>query len=193
MSQRWFIAIPLDQAHKDAFEVFRKHNASAFRDVPQLKKVRWIAPEKLHITGLFLGDVGDDQQQAVQDAVQKVAQQTQPFHLRFQTYIFAPPNRKPRMIWARFHNNDDFTHFHFSLREQIGHHLPLEEAPKEPIPHVTLARFKPFRNNNQVDLRQTETPDMALPVAHCEIWASERHEDGAHYRTVSTFQLGLDK
>jgi len=193
MSERWFIAIPLDESNKDAFARFRKHHTSAFRDVPQLKKVRWIAPEKLHITGLFLGDVEDEKQQAVQEAVQKVAQQTQPFHLHLHTCIFAPESRKPRMIWARFHNNHDFIRFHFSLREQIGHHLTLEEAPKEPIPHVTLARFKPFRNNNQVDLRQTEMPQLALTVEHCEIWSSERHEDGAYYRTVRSFQLGSDK
>lgn len=190
MAQRWFVAIPLNEVHKDAFEEFRKHHASAFRDIPQLKKVRWIASEKLHITGLFLGDVAEEQQEAVQQAIQRVADQTDPFHLQFDTYMLAPGNRKPRMIWARYQNSNTFTQFHFSLREQIGQHLSLEEGAKEPVPHVTLARFKPFRTNNQVDLRQTEKPEAALPVEHCELWSSERHQEGASYRKVNSFQLG---
>src|SRR5215208_4100908 len=62
--------------------------------------VRWVAPDSMHVTLLFLGEVDDRELHAVCRAVQDVAATEPRFALRVAGVGAFPNARRPKTVWA---------------------------------------------------------------------------------------------
>src|ERR1043165_7140384 len=63
-------------------------------------RVKWVEPENMHVTLLFLGDIDDRELVAVCRAVKEVAAGEPPFTLNV-SGLGAFPNRgRPKVLWA---------------------------------------------------------------------------------------------
>src|SRR5580658_5626768 len=79
-----------------------RNNAIALQD--SLSKtgasVKWVSPESLHITLLFLGEVDDRSLHSVCKAVKEVAASEPPFPLRACGVGAFPTTRRPKIAWV---------------------------------------------------------------------------------------------
>ena len=91
---RFFVALNLPKKERD-----RIHRAVRVLRDSELP-VRWIEPDKYHITLKFLGDVSEDRIEAVEQAIGRVAQATGVLELGVSGFGAFPTIRRPQVIWV---------------------------------------------------------------------------------------------
>ena len=104
-----------------------------------LPGARWVAPEHMHLTIRFIGEVDSQVFQTVREVLTEV--RCKPFPLRLEGVGFFPPRGKPRVVWAGITPSDHL----YQLRNRIESILVrtgLEPEGRKYSPHITLARLK---------------------------------------------------
>ncbi|MFL5340787.1 MAG: RNA 2',3'-cyclic phosphodiesterase [Gemmataceae bacterium] len=134
---RTFIAVPLDDA------VRRRAVALQGQLGQGGASVKWVEPENLHVTLLFLGEVDARATLDVCRAVQAVTSAVPPFPLEFSVLGGFPNLRRPRTLWIGIGEG---------MAELVSLHDALENALLELgcyrredrafTPHLTLGRTK---------------------------------------------------
>src|SRR5713226_1496242 len=89
---RVFIAVDLP-------DELRKELATLQRELePLTDTARWVAPESIHITLKFLGEVPEKRVEDIDGALTGLT--WKPFTVTVRTVGFFPGNRSPRVFWA---------------------------------------------------------------------------------------------
>lgn len=105
--------------------------------------VKWAAPEGMHVTLLFLGEVDDRELVDVCRAVKDVAKREPPFPLRVAGVGAFPTPRRPKVVWAGITDGADQLHRLYTVLEEkllaLGCYRKEERAY---TPHLTLGRVK---------------------------------------------------
>jgi 2'-5' RNA ligase len=91
---RLFVALNLPKKEKD--RIFRAARVLRDFELP----VRWLEPDKFHITLKFLGDVTEERIEAVEEAVGRVAHATGALELEIGGFGAFPTIRRPQVIWV---------------------------------------------------------------------------------------------
>src|SRR5947209_15246288 len=91
---RTFIALPLDDVQRRRVVALQQDLADAGGDV------KWVEPENLHVTLLFLGEVDALEVVEVCRAVRGVAGATAPFSFGAAGVGAFPNLRRPRTVWV---------------------------------------------------------------------------------------------
>jgi 2'-5' RNA ligase len=153
----------------------------------QVPRVVWTRDHNLHLTVFFMGHVPRSKVDEMISHIAPVAAAQHKFSLGFDSICFAP-TEKPRMIWARWKRSEDFTQFAHSVytaARQVVPDLHLEH--KDPIPHITLARFSSTVNREPVSFPETGLD--RFPVSACQLYESVPAESGVKYECVHKFSL----
>ena len=134
---RTFIAVALDQFTYDRLIGLQERLATS--GVP----VRWVEPENLHITLLFLGEVDARETPAICRAVDQVGRQARPFELTLAGAGAFPTPRRPRTLIVHVtEGGPELIALHDALEGpllQLGCYRR-EERPYKP--HLTLGRVQ---------------------------------------------------
>ena len=134
---RLFIAIDLpNQVRKELANVERALK-------PLTDSVRWVAPESIHITLKFLGEVPEKQLDDVTTALTGLS--WKPFTISVRGVGFFPGNRSPRVFWAGMEAPTMQ-----GLAEQLDtrmERLGFDKEKRAFRPHITLARAR----DNRID------------------------------------------
>jgi len=93
---RCFIAIELPPEVKA--ELTRLQNK--FRSSPGGNSPRWVAPEGIHLTLKFLGNVPTDKIPAITQVIEEAARETPELRLEIGECGCFPNNRRPQVIWV---------------------------------------------------------------------------------------------
>lgn len=103
--------------------------------------VAWVAPENLHLTLKFLGELPDSQLSDALEAVRRVAGRTGSFGLEVEG-VSAFPERRPRVIAARASDSPPtLSRLAGALEDALSPlGVPREERPFKA--HVTLGRIR---------------------------------------------------
>jgi RNA 2',3'-cyclic 3'-phosphodiesterase len=125
---RLFVAIDLPSA-------IRERLASLCCGLPG---ARWVAPEQMHLTLRFIGEVDSSVFQFVRDALTEV--RSEPFSLRLEGIGFFPPRGKPRVTWVGIQKSDQLVLLRKRI-ESVLVHSGLEPEGRKFSPHITLARL----------------------------------------------------
>ncbi len=104
--------------------------------------VRWVAPQGVHLTLKFLGDVPVRQHDAIQDALARAARAHAPFELSVGGLGCFPNTRRPRVAWVGVQQDTEALH---KLHDAVEAHIaslgyPTETRPFHP--HLTLGRVR---------------------------------------------------
>src|SRR5690348_2656265 len=138
---RLFTALDLDDATRArAADAAARARVALERQASDLT-ARWVAPDSLHITLWFLGEVADDRAAAITQALSSPFEE-QPFDVAIGGLGFFPPSRSPRVFWLGVHDGADRV---APLYREVGHRLaPLGFEPESRgfTAHVTIARVK---------------------------------------------------
>lgn len=133
---RTFIAIKLDGSlHNTLNEVIEKFAASK-------ASVKWVAPENVHITLKFLGNVEEDRLPDIFSACEKAAEGFSPIDLEVRAVGCFPTLARPRVVWLGLEKGTEAVK---ELQRSIEHELEVIGFPKEDREfraHLTIGRVK---------------------------------------------------
>jgi 2'-5' RNA ligase len=135
---RSFIAIELsDEARSVLADLQNRLKA-----VVPPKTVRWTAPQNIHLTLHFLGEVEVNEVEQVSQAVKTAASNCRPFSLTLTGLGCFPNTRRPRIVWVGVR---DKTETLVALHQNLGEGLNVinfkpEDRPYSP--HLTIGRVK---------------------------------------------------
>lgn len=104
--------------------------------------VRWVKPEGIHLTIIFLGDISESDLSPMGEAVARVGSSFGPFPLVLKGMGCFPNSRNPRVIWLGVESDLERMS---RLKDDLHRILaPFGIRPENrPFqPHLTLGRFK---------------------------------------------------
>lgn len=158
-------------------------------------EVRWVRPESVHLTLVFLGERPPAHVEAIAACVAPVVAAHAPFGLHIAGMGCFPSAARPRVLWAGLGGE---TAALAALRRDVQDALVragLAEADTRFDPHLTLGRVRdevgpaPRAALGRAWLA-LPLPDLpAIPVRDVRLMRSELGRDGARYTVVRTFQL----
>ncbi|HEV3255574.1 MAG TPA: RNA 2',3'-cyclic phosphodiesterase [Gemmataceae bacterium] len=156
-------------------------------------EVKWVEPENLHVTLLFLGEVDDRE---VPRVCQIVAAETQK-HVAFAMSVEAagcfPNPRRPRVLWVGIgEGTQPLCALHDALEIPLQD-LGYRREERRYTPHVTLGRVKSDRPTDQLAValaRQAGWKGGEITVRELLVMSSELTPKGPMYTVLSRPKLG---
>jgi RNA 2',3'-cyclic 3'-phosphodiesterase len=175
---RLFIAAPVP----DELKHYLSGQAASF----QHEAIRMVPESNLHLTLFFIGNVPVERLSAIREVTAHMAAQFGPFDLQLEAVEPGPKPRSPRLIWARFSPNYTFANLSRGLAQALSAQPP---AQRDPIPHITLARFRKDKPAPH-GLEPLSPPEsIVLPVREIAVWHSELASPHPRYSILHRYPL----
>src|SRR5579863_9675431 len=174
---RAFIAINLPNDVKKRLMAFEKK----WTDVP----AKWTAPENLHITVLFLGDLTDEELAMACAAVKEIAIRHEVFNMVLEKIAYGPEGKiPPRYIWAGGQKVDEAVALKKDLEDALYERIKFKQDKIVFTPHITLARIKewewrPIGPEERTEIH--EVIELTFTVDSIEVMESELTRLGPRY------------
>lgn len=196
---RIFLAIEIPENVKDRLVEVQKELAS------RLLGVRWEKREKLHITLVFLGEVGEEGKNgvetqliaSVQKAVKAGLEGVRGFKLILGDLGVFPSLRRPRVIWVGVKEKSKTKNQRSKIEDLVeGLEKSLGRAgfefDKKPFhPHITIGRVK-HGSGGAISLRERDWlgGGLEFEVREVVIRKSELQPTGSVYTALLRIPLG---
>jgi 2'-5' RNA ligase len=185
---RAFIALEIEPEVRDNLEKL----VDRFR--AKVDHVKWVEPDKMHMTLKFLGDVPSAEIHRIADDLAAVTRETAPFSLAWRGCGAFPNVRAPRTLWI---GTDAGSETVISLAERIEEAMAERGFPEERRrfkPHLTIGRARRgnrptavvsdlLEKNAQLELGTSRVGEIVL-------FSSELTRSGPIYAKLATMSLG---
>ncbi len=149
----------------------------------------WVAPENYHLTVRFLGEVAEEKLPQLLEVGKKAAQEAKPFVLDLEVLGGFPQAKAARVFWVGPKaESPEFRKLCQRVEEAVQA-LGFPPEKKEPLPHVTLARFKTPKDLRPILPREA----LAIPEVRVErltLMRSELRPEGAKYTPLASWGFG---
>jgi len=181
--KRLFIASFLSDDEKTCIDALRQSNKNLIAS--HKPNVRFVTPEKWHLTWMFLGDCKKKLELEILKIIEETAQSCASQQMVYDRFAIWPSDQKPRVGVLE----SSMPPFEFiSSVEQMQKRLaPLLENPGEQHakfkPHITIARFK-----NKC-FTQNEFDTNKLPLIHSINEVALVMSDMKTYEVIEKFSL----
>ncbi|MDP6931423.1 MAG: RNA 2',3'-cyclic phosphodiesterase [Myxococcota bacterium] len=171
--QRCFVALPLPdpvlQACLDA-----QHAVRAL----SIPGTRYTAPQNLHLTLKFLGEIPAGTVAEVRRRLGEVRAPVVGVRVEG-AGCFAP-----RILWLKLEGAD-------ALQQEVDHALEgLFEPERRFMGHVTIARTRRLSRPHERAVRSLEIPQVSAPVSQFSLQRSHLGPEGPRYELLQVFALG---
>ena len=176
---RLFVGIPIQE------EIIKKIHQLRFI-CKDKEGIRWVPDDNLHITTCFLGNIKNDKINNIVSLLEQFLSEKNEFKLFFDRLQLSP-KRKPYMIWVRFKQNENFSDLSLSMIKIFNQEI---NKIKNPIPHITLARFTKKTNINEINLPDN-LPDFEMNVRRVVLYKSVLKPCGSLYYPIIEVRLKL--
>src|SRR6266850_2474777 len=134
---RTFIAVALNDAIRRRAVALQQQFAQAG------SKVKWVEPENLYVTMLFLGEVDAREVLDVCKAVRAVTSETAPFAVSVAGVGGFPNLRRPRTLWIGVdEGSEDLIRLHHDVEKELLALGGYRREDREYTPHITLGRVR---------------------------------------------------
>jgi 2'-5' RNA ligase len=155
--------------------------------------VRWVNPEKIHLTIKFFGSVEESRIDSIFKSIEEPIRDTSPFSIKVRGIGAFPNLRNPRVIWMGLADGREVL---ISLQKQIE--AQLEKIGFEPEdrpfhPHLTLGRMKSSRRKEELAgkmERHKEEEFGDLKVERVVLFKSDLRPSGPIYTPLGDVKLG---
>lgn len=136
---RTFIAVDIGKVIRDRSVALQENLARTDPDV------KWVEPQNLHVTLLFLGEVDDRDVPCVCKIVADCAQKLPAFSMTVATVGCFPNPRRPRIIWIGIgEGTQPLCQIHDALEIPLLE-LGFRREDRRYTPHITLGRVRTDR------------------------------------------------
>jgi 2'-5' RNA ligase len=143
---RLFIAMDFSSQIILEVTIFQNKLRSDLSNIP----IRWVAPETMHLTLQFLGDVPQSQIPAIQEAISTSAAGFSVIPLHIGSIGSFPSYKNPQVLWLGISANQTLKKIATQLQAALQ---PLGFKPeKDFLPHLTLGRLNKMATREQQNL-----------------------------------------
>ena len=190
---RLFVAIDLPDAVKAQLSEVQSRLRGAAGQAG--RAARWVAPEGMHLTLAFLGNVDAKRIDAIDAALSRPVGAAVPFTLRTARLGAFPNLHRPHYLWVGLAG--DLPRLD-ALQDQVASALEGVGFPRERrrfTPHITLARIPESARPDEIDtfarlLQRSPAPEAAeIPVHEVVLFRSELRPTGSEYRRLHSWSL----
>ncbi len=177
-SIRTFIAIELNEGVRAELAILQATLKKSDADV------KWVAPQVIHLTLKFLGNIDDKVVKEVQNILSDIVKNFKPFSLSFKEMGAFPKLDYPRVIWVEVDEGKDIIS---QLAKELEDKLEAINIPKEDRefhPHITLGRVKTSKNKDKLRVIIETTkfePSSKIAVDHLTLFKSQLTPQGSVY------------
>ena len=127
---------------------------------------KFVKPEQLHLTLVFLGEVASPQSDRIIAAMQQPIDDVHPFHMAFGGLGVFPPRGAPRVLWLGVSEGELEV---IALQRTVARRLEalgIQPEDRPFHPHLTIGRWRQSRPSDrpslESDARQTSTAGMSV-------------------------------
>ena len=152
-----------------------------------LADAKWVAPENLHLTLRFIGNVSDDEYEPIALALQKVEAHAFSLSLRGLNHF---GNNKPRAVWVDVIDCPALIHLADKVEVALQR-MGLSPEQRKFTPHITLARFKkssPAKIGDYLSA-QGDFTHPPITIDHFTLYSSVLGHSGPTYRVEHQYPL----
>lgn len=141
---RAFIAIELPENVKDFLVRIQNQLRNSGEDV------KWVAPENIHLTLKFLGEIDEKKLDKIAFILEDIAKNINPFYVGIGSLGAFPKINIPRVIWVGIDKGDNqIKDIVRDLEEEIAKvGIPKEDRPYSC--HITIGRIKSDLNRERL-------------------------------------------
>ena len=191
---RAFIAIQLSA---DLKRQIRELQAEWKRQTPELVALSWVHPEGIHLTLRFLGDMADEQVEAITGVLRQAAAPVRAFRLDVRGLGGFPTPARARVLWLGLTGAAEAISALQHLQATIEHGvvgLGFAGEERAFTPHLTLARIRDRGAGGPVAKLVMKEQDRTVGELHAGSVAlikSELRPNGAVYTSLVEVPFGL--
>ena len=184
---RSFLAIELPKAILKKIEEIEAELRSTHADV------RWVSPEKIHITLKFFGNIEESGIDSILKSIEEPVQNTAPFSLKVRGVGAFPNLKNPRVIWMGLVDGGEVL---ASFQKQIDNQLKeigFQPEDRPFHPHLTLGRMKSSRGKEELVERMEEHKEEEfgdLQVERVVLFKSDLRPTGPIYTPLRELKFG---
>ena len=161
-------------------------------------KFRWVKPENIHLTLIFLGEVDPEMLEGISDAVANTARCYAPIHLATQGLGVFPGIKRPRIIWVGMSREVKIlrelkSSLDRTLLKINGLKFKPERRPFRA--HLTLGRAKGRIDGRKLAVamnRLIEVPSAPLIIDAIHVFKSDLRASGAVYTKLNSCILARE-
>jgi 2'-5' RNA ligase len=185
---RTFIGVDPGKAIRDRIVTLQENLARAGTEV------KWVEPENLHVTLLFLGEVDDRDLNPVCRAVADCTREQPPFLMTVETAGCFPTPRRPRVLWVGVgEGTQPLCTLHDALEPPLMELGCYRREGRQYTPHITLGRVKSDRPTEKLAAalaKQAGWKGGEITVRELLVMSSELTPKGPIYTVLSRAKLG---
>ncbi len=155
------------------------------------KGVKWVAPEKIHITLKFLGEVKEDRIPAVQEKLVPVCAERDIFSIAIKGAGAFPNFKYPNVLWIGIDESEELKRLYEDIEDVLSK-LGFEKENRKFSPHLTIGRVKDRRGIEPVIKELYTFKDMffgSMEVKEVLLMRSILKPAGAEYSKIAGFKL----
>ncbi len=158
--------------------------------------VRWVSPEKVHITLKFLGEIPAEEVETVCQVAARVAASSAPFELEAARAGVFPNLRRPRVVWVGVQGDLPTLH---ALQARLERELAQVGFPEEArpfSPHLTLGRVQDRASPAEARSLGHAVAELEVPplgrwwVEEIVVMRSDLRPEGPLYTPLRALRLG---
>ncbi len=147
-------------------------------------EVRLLAPEVLHLTVKFIGNVDEAQLSDLTAAFLKATGNLPPASLQVKQFMLFPSRRKPRVVAAEIERSPELEYI-FEFFDRGFSDLGIVADRRSFNPHITVARARRWK-------KETISPapvQLVEPIISVSLVHSQPTSEGAKYNILSSVRL----
>jgi len=161
---RTFIAIDISPEIRSAIGRIQSHLKYAGADV------KWVAPENIHLTMKFLGEIDETMLGRVEASLEHIARSTRQFEFSVEGVGVFPKIDFPRVIWIGLGRGSDQLTCLAALLDDEMLKLGFEKDPRQFEPHLTIGRVRSEHNKEKLMEKIISLPpEVLLESGSCRI------------------------
>ena len=189
MPKRLFIAIKPSQITLTSINAFQAN----LREKLHYRGIRWVRPELMHLTLLFMGDVDESLIPKISASLKTVSTESKAYDLLFNGTGFFGHPEELRTIWIGSHDSGETEKLFSSIYGSLKRFIQIDK--RRLTPHLTLARISDYvpkedrRFISETINHHKETSFGSSNINKLELIESTLTPAGPIYRTLEQFFL----
>jgi RNA 2',3'-cyclic 3'-phosphodiesterase len=183
--KRLFVAIKISPKKRTLEKYFTLKQALNYN------KIKWVEPDKLHITIKFLGDTYEDSIPIVISVISSTIKETSSFKIELKNVGIFGSRYNPRVIWFGISENQKLK----SLAEDLISNLDKNGFKRDRqnfVPHLTVGRIKRIEDSKLFNNEIEKLRDFYFQEIHVDsiiLYESIILSQGPTYKIVKSFNL----
>ena len=184
---RSFLAIEIPKAVQKKIEEVQKDLKSSRADV------RWVNPEKIHLTLKFFGNIDESRIDPIVKSIERPTQTISPFSLKVRGVGAFPHLKNPRVIWMGLVDGKEvLVSFQKQLEKELEK-IGFEPEERAFHPHLTLGRMKSSKGREELAGRMERHKEEEFgnfQVERVVLFKSDLKPTGPIYTPLREINLG---